>query len=199
MSHKQLAWLSEKMDGFQLSQMQSNVSIYLSEANAQWFAKWPMAVVHFKDETGIRLMEEQHSKEQHVSLGHHLNNYILTSTAMPQPWESHMKAAKAMTACGQEYMKKMELEAKMECEHHAEKVKAELEALCNPNESVHVHFHHGKGSTGLSFCKALPDHHTHMVEPFTTFLKGTFAIKVLPPQPNTTNSVLPDVTLPADT
>lgn len=72
MSREQSTWLSEKMDGFRLSQLQGNVSTYFSEVNAQWFVKWPEAAVHFKDETGIGLTEEQLSKEQHVTLGHHL-------------------------------------------------------------------------------------------------------------------------------
>ncbi|KAG0692571.1 hypothetical protein DFH29DRAFT_882294 [Suillus ampliporus] len=302
MSREQLAWLSEKMDGFRLSQLQGN------RPNVQWFVKWPEAAVHFKDETGIGLMEEQLSKEQHISLGHHLKqrktqlhsyfyrnasaagqarltqftktimklmgsstertrgptaveHFIHTKyqsgTSVKEDIQAHLKngeytqqnrmsglrveAAKAMNACGEEYVKKMELEAKMEYERRAEKAKAELEALRNPDESARVQyieglsaivgqllqtiqettgwygsiylggpdlhvagdvrvfsFHHGKGSTGLSFRKALPDHHTHVVEPFTMFLKGTFATQVFPPRPNTANPEPPDVTLPAD-
>ncbi|KAG2030947.1 hypothetical protein BDR03DRAFT_1016620 [Suillus americanus] len=309
MSHEQSAWLSEKMDGFQLSQLQGTVSTYLSEANVQWFAKWPESAVHFKDETGIGLMEEQLSKEQHVSLGAHIKQHksqlrsyfycnasatgrarvtqftktimklmgsstkcthgptavehfihtkYQSGTLVKEKIESHLKngeysrqnrmsglrteAAKAMTARGEEYVKKMELEAKMECERHAEKVKAELEALRNPDESAQVQyieglgaivgqllqtiqqttgwygsiylggpdprvagdvrvfsFHHGKGSTGLSFCEVLADHHTCVVEPFTTFLKGAFATQVFSSCPNTTNPVPLDVILPVDT
>ncbi|KAG1795284.1 hypothetical protein EV424DRAFT_1353563 [Suillus variegatus] len=307
MSREQSTWLSEKMDGFRLSQLQGNVSTYFSEVNAQWFVKWPEAAVHFKDETGIGLTEEQLSKEQHVTLGHHLKqrkaqlhsyfyrnasavgrarvthftktitklmgsstdrtrgpsaveHFIHTEyqsgTLVKEEIEAHLKngeytrqnrmsglraeAVKAMAARGEEYVKKMELEAKTECERRAEKAKAELDALRNPDESARVQyieglgavvgqllqtiqettgwygsiylggpdpraagdvrvfsFHHGKGSTGLSFHEALPDHHARVVEPFTTFLKGAFATHVLPSQSNT-SSVPPDVTLPAD-
>ncbi|KAG1843076.1 hypothetical protein C8R48DRAFT_780812 [Suillus tomentosus] len=142
------------------------------------------------------------------------------------------EAVKAMTAYGEEYVKKMELEARTECERHAEKAKAELDALCNPDESVCVQYIKGlgtivgqllqtiqettgwygsiylgpvcgwrclcfQGSTGLSVCEALPDHHAHVVEPFTTFLKSAFATHVLPSQSNT-SSVPPDVILLAD-
>ncbi|KAG2065109.1 hypothetical protein BDR04DRAFT_1122081 [Suillus decipiens] len=309
MSCEQSTWLSEKMDGFQLSQLQGNVSTYFSEVNAQWFMKWPKAMVHFKDETGIGLTEEQLSEEQHITLGHHLKrckaisqlhsyfyhntlaigharvthftktitklmgsstdhtcglsameNFLHTEyqsgTLVKEEIKAHLKngeytrqncmsrlhaeAVKAMTARGEEYVKKMELQAKTECECHAEKAKAELDALCNPDELAHVQyieglsavvgqllqtiqettgwygsiylggpdlrvagdvcvfsFHHGKGSTGLGFCEALADHHAHVVEPFTTFLKGAFAAHVLPSQSNT-SSVPPDITLLAD-
>ncbi|KAG2062632.1 hypothetical protein BDR04DRAFT_1164881 [Suillus decipiens] len=55
----------------------------------------------------------------------------------------HAEAAKAMMACGEEYVKKMELEAKLESEHCAEKVKAELEALHNPDELAQVQYIEG--------------------------------------------------------
>ncbi|KAG2746299.1 hypothetical protein P692DRAFT_20876405 [Suillus brevipes Sb2] len=299
MSREQSAWLSEKMDGFRLSQLQGNVSTYLSDANTQWFAKWPEAAVHFKDETGIALTEEQLSKEQHVDLGRHLKqrkaqlrsyfyrnasslmgsstertrgptaveHFIHTEyqsgSSVKEDIQAHLKngeytrqnrmsglrveVAKAMSARGQEYVKKMELEAKMECERRAEKAKAELEALRNPDESAHVQyikglsavvgqllqtiqettgwygsiylggpdprvagdvrvfgFHHGKGSTGLTFREALPDHHSRLVEPFTMFLKGAFATSpdlTLPAATHASSTVAtsPDLTLPAAT
>ncbi|KAG1784753.1 uncharacterized protein HD556DRAFT_1314825 [Suillus plorans] len=314
MSREQSAWLSEKMDGFQLSQLQGNVSTYLSEVNAQWFTKWPEAAVHFKDETGVVLTEEQLSKEQHISLGHHLKqrkaqlrsyfyrnasavgraritqftktitklmgsstertrgptavkHFIHTEyqsgSSVKEDIQAHLKngeytrqnrmsglrveAAKAMSARGQEYVKKMEWEAKMECERRAEKAKAELEALHNPDESARMQyieglsavvgqllqtiqettgwygsiylggpdprvagdvrvfsFHHGKGSTGLTFREALPDHHSRLVEPFTMFLKGAFATSpdfTLPAATHASSTVAtsPDLTLPVAT
>ncbi|KAG2117622.1 hypothetical protein DEU56DRAFT_761359 [Suillus clintonianus] len=131
------------------------------------------------------------------------------------------EATKAMTARGQEYVLKMEREAKAECELRVQKAKAEMEALSNPSDSAKLQcieglggligqllqsihdttgwngsvyiggpdprvggdlrvysFHHGKGTTGLNFRDTLPDHHTRIIEPFTTFLKGAFAASV---------------------
>ncbi|KAG2064767.1 hypothetical protein BDR04DRAFT_1122340 [Suillus decipiens] len=175
--------------------------MYLSEVNVQWFMNWPEAMVHFKDETGIGLMKEQLSKEQHITLGCHLKQHkaqlcsyfycnasaagcawvmqftktitklmgsstdypcgpspiehfihteCQSGTSVKEEIESHLKngeytqqnhmsglcteAAKAMIAHGEEYVKKIKLEAKTECEHHAKKAKAELDALHNPDE-----------------------------------------------------------------
>ncbi|KAG1872211.1 hypothetical protein F4604DRAFT_1681317 [Suillus subluteus] len=128
-----------------------------------------------------------------------------------------MVAAKLMVERGDEYMKRMEIEAKTECELRAEKAKAEAEAFCNPTESMRTQFieglpgvvgqllntiqettgwhasiylggldphaagevcvfsfHHGKNTTGFKFCDTILDHHTHIIEPYTTFLKGAF-------------------------
>ncbi|KAG0696320.1 hypothetical protein DFH29DRAFT_879425 [Suillus ampliporus] len=41
-------------------------------------------------------------------------------------------------------------------------------------------FHHGKGFSGFNFRETLPDHHGHIVEPFTAFLKGAFNLSVTP-------------------
>lgn len=46
------------------------------------------------------------------------------------------EAAKAMTAQGQEYVLKMEQEAKAQCKLHVKKVKIEMEALSNHNDSM---------------------------------------------------------------
>ncbi|KAG1810687.1 uncharacterized protein BJ212DRAFT_1484252 [Suillus subaureus] len=124
-----------------------------------------------------------------------------------------------MAAHGEEFVHHMEVEAKIECAHRADKVKADLEAIHTPTESlkaqcleglgglvgqlldaihettgwhgsvylggpdpcvngeVHVFsFHHGKGFSGFNFREMLPNHHGHIVEPFTAFLKGTFTI-----------------------
>ncbi|KAG2360388.1 hypothetical protein BDR07DRAFT_1487044 [Suillus spraguei] len=44
------------------------------------------------------------------------------------------------------------------------------------NGEVHVFsFHHGKGVTGFNFWETLTDHHGHIIEPFTAFLKGMFS------------------------
>ncbi|KAJ8580269.1 hypothetical protein M405DRAFT_869603 [Rhizopogon salebrosus TDB-379] len=150
------------------------------------------------------------------------------------------EAAKAMAARGEEFINHMEMEAKIECEHWADQVKAEQEALCNPTDSlklqfieglggvvgqlldtihettgwhgsvylggpdprvcreVHVFsFHHGKGPTGFNFCDTFPDHHGHIIEPFTAFLKGTFSANtsyrmVSETMPDTTESAKPD-------
>ncbi|KAG1829216.1 hypothetical protein DFJ58DRAFT_848820 [Suillus subalutaceus] len=243
MSREQLAWLSEKMDGFRLSQLQGNVSTYLSEDTILSSARLNYVSYFYRNtsaagrarvtqftKTITKLMgsstERTHGP---TAIEHFLHTEYQSGSSVKEDIESHLKsgkytrqncmsrlraeAAKAMTARGQEYMRKMELEAKMECERRAEKAKTELEALCNPDESAHAlvpvvgqllqtiqettgwyesiylggpdprvagdvrvfSFHHGKGSTGLRFCEALPDHHTRMVEPFTTFLKGAFA------------------------
>lgn len=65
-------------------------------------------------------------------------------------------------------------------------------------------FHHGKGSTGLTFREALPDHHSRLVEPFTMFLKGAFATSpdfTLPAATHASSTVAtsPDLTLPVAT
>ncbi|KAG2140885.1 uncharacterized protein EDB93DRAFT_1105807 [Suillus bovinus] len=265
---------------------------------------WPEAAVHFKDETGVVLTEEQLSKEQHISLGHHLKqckaisqlrsyfyrnasavgrarvtqftktitklmgsstertrgptaveHFIHTEyqsgSSVKEDIQAHLKngeytrqnhmsglrveAAKAMSARGQEYVKKME------CEHRAEKAKAELEALRNPDElacmqyieglsavvgqllqtiqettgwygSIYLggpdprvagdvrifSFHHGKGSTGLTFREALPDHHSRLVEPAPSLPQPDFT---LPAATHTSSTVatLPDLTLPVAT
>ncbi|KAG2148140.1 uncharacterized protein EDB93DRAFT_1250197 [Suillus bovinus] len=84
------------------------------------------------------------------------------------------EASKAMTAHGEAYVMQMEEEAKAECQRHTDKVKRELEELRNPSDTLKLHFHHGKGSTGFTFCNSLPDHTKQIVEPFTMFLKGAF-------------------------
>ncbi|KAG1877640.1 hypothetical protein DFJ58DRAFT_720428 [Suillus subalutaceus] len=52
-------------------------------------------------------------------------------------------ATKLMAERGDEYMKRMEIEAKTECELRAEKAKAEAEAFCNPTESMRTQFIEG--------------------------------------------------------
>ncbi|KAG0692998.1 hypothetical protein DFH29DRAFT_881828 [Suillus ampliporus] len=131
----------------------------------------------------------------------------------------YSEAVKSMAARGEEFVRHMEVEAKIECARRADQVKADLEAICTPTESLktqcleglggvigqlldaiyettgwhssiypggpdphmngeaHISsFHHGKGFSGFNFCETLPDHHGHIVEPFTAFLKGTFTV-----------------------
>ncbi|KAG1807135.1 uncharacterized protein BJ212DRAFT_1303594 [Suillus subaureus] len=49
-----------------------------------------------------------------------------------------LEAAKSMAACGDSFVSQMENEAKMECARHAEEVRMELEALCNPSEVMRL-------------------------------------------------------------
>lgn len=85
---------------------------------------------------------------------HFIHTEYQSGTLVKEEIEAHLKngeytrqnrmsglraeAVKAMAARGEEYVKKMELEAKTECERRAEKAKAELDALRNPDESARV-------------------------------------------------------------
>ncbi|KAG2159204.1 uncharacterized protein EDB93DRAFT_1099616 [Suillus bovinus] len=100
------------------------------------------------------------------------------------------EASKVMAACGEAYVMQMKEQAKAKCLGGV--ARQLLETIFETtgwhgsiylggpdpcaNGDVHVFsFHHGKGSTGFTFCDSLPDHTKQIVEPFTMFLKGTFA------------------------
>ncbi|KAG2060465.1 hypothetical protein BDR06DRAFT_966961 [Suillus hirtellus] len=101
-----------------------------------------------------------------------------------------MVAAKLMAEWRDKYVKRMEIEVKTECELHAEKANVEVEAFGNPNPhaagEVYVFsLHHRKDAAGFTICDAIPNHHTCVIEPYTTFLKGAFISTQLVPVPGT--------------
>ncbi|KAG1722950.1 hypothetical protein EDB19DRAFT_1916381 [Suillus lakei] len=129
----------------------------------------------------------------------------------------HSEAAKSMAACGKEFVHHMEVEAKIECACHADQAKADLEAICTPTESLKAQCLDGLGGVigqlldaihettgwhgsvylggadpcGFNFRETLPNHHGHIVEPFTAFLKGTFTVDTS--YHSTNSSVTPPV------
>lgn len=78
------------------------------------------------------------------------SSQIQSSTQRNHMSTLQTEAAKAMTAQGQEYVLKMEQEAKAQCKLHVKKVKIEMEALSNHNDSmksqwVHIVLKHVAG------------------------------------------------------
>ncbi|KAG1846541.1 hypothetical protein F4604DRAFT_1907870 [Suillus subluteus] len=95
----------------------------------------PTAVEHFlnteyKDDPTVKQKVNAELKESNYSGKTHIAGL-------------RMVAAKLMAERGDEYMKIMEIEAKTECELHAEKAKVEAEAFCNPTESMRTQFIEG--------------------------------------------------------
>jgi hypothetical protein len=60
------------------------------------------------------------------------------------------EASKSMAARGEEFVKRMEEEAKVECQRRAEKAKDELEGLRNPSDALKLQYVFGFGITVMT-------------------------------------------------
>ncbi|KAG2108189.1 uncharacterized protein F5147DRAFT_652911 [Suillus discolor] len=117
----------------------------------------------------------------------------------------------AMAAWGEEYVLKMQREAKAECELHAKKAKAEMEALSNPTDSAKLQLEQERVPWGTrpsfsTMARALLAS-TFMIHSQTImheslnhslhFLKGAFAVpaqELMPyssPSPSSINTIVP--------
>ncbi|KAG2339221.1 hypothetical protein BDR05DRAFT_951287 [Suillus weaverae] len=113
------------------------------------YTRGPSAVEHFMHteyHAGSSVKEEITS---HMKNGEYTQQNCMSTL--------RMEAAKSMTARVDKYVKKMELEARMECECHAKKVKAKLSALCNPNGSTHLQYIEGLGTVVGQLLKTIQE------------------------------------------
>ncbi|KAG1733206.1 uncharacterized protein EDB91DRAFT_1084484 [Suillus paluster] len=156
MTHEQSDFLKSKVDGFCLSQLQGEVAEYCTNAYQEWFEKWPEIAEHFKDDVGIMLMESQLMNEQMKQLEYKANPEVKAEIVTQMKTNNDHKdkpcisvlrseAVKSMAARSEEFIHHMEMEAKIECAHRADQVKANLEAIHTPTEALKTQCLEGLG------------------------------------------------------